>query len=258
MEPDTSEPGAPQKPPIAHMWMSALFWSLAALVVFPWLIYEISYLHEAVAPSAAEIVWAAWWYGDHPMAQVVWGLVMLACGAGLWVWLGHRGVRREAAPKGDLGRLILLFVFAAVAINWFAFGPVEYIALQLTGQEELPVEKPGYETTYAPANLPGELFSAVLAAPLFEELAFRGFLLSVLLARGWPVWISVTTVAVLFAGTHGQYYLSGQISVFILGMLMGYLRIASGGIAAPILAHALSNLIVTLYNFSLENSLSSV
>lgn len=240
-------------PPLARMWMSALFWSVAALTLFPWLISEVSFLHEAVSPAVAEMVWAPWWYNDHPLSQIVWGLVMLACGAGLWAWLGHRGVRREAAPKGDLSGLILLLILAAVAINWFAFTPVHYIALELTGQEELPVEKPGYETTYAPANLPGELFSAVIAAPVFEELAFRGFLLGVLLARGWPVWISITAVAAIFAGTHGQYYLSGQISVFILGLLMGFLRVASGGIAAPILAHALSNLIVTLYNFGLDS-----
>lgn len=240
-------------PPLARMWMSALFWSVAALTLFPWLISEVSFLHESVSPAVAEMVWAPWWYNDHPLSQIVWGLVMLACGAGLWAWLGHRGVRREAAPKGDLGGLILLLILAAVAINWFAFTPVHYIALELTGQEELPVEKPGYETTYAPANLPGELFSAVIAAPVFEELAFRGFLLGVLLARGWPVWISITAVAAIFAGTHGQYYLSGQISVFILGLLMGFLRVASGGIAAPILAHALSNLIVTLYNFGLDS-----
>ncbi|MFN4225735.1 MAG: lysostaphin resistance A-like protein [Hyphomonas sp.] len=252
MQPDTSEPGAPQTPPIARMWMSALFWSMAALVLLPWLITELSFLHEAAAPAMAEAVWAPWWYNDHPLSQVVWGLVMLACGAGLWVWLGQRGVRQEAAPRGDLGPLIILLIFAAVAFNWFAYAPIDYIALQLTGQEELPVEKPGYETSYAPETLPGELFSAVIAAPLFEELAFRGFLLSVLLARGWPVWGSITVVAALFAATHEQYYLSGQISVFVLGVLMGGLRIASGGIAAPILAHALSNLIVTLYNYGLE------
>ncbi|HAY05977.1 MAG TPA: CPBP family intramembrane metalloprotease [Hyphomonas sp.] len=257
MQPDTSEPGAPLKPPIAHMWISALFWSIAALSVITWLISEVSFLHEYAAPSVAEAVWAPWWYNDHPLSQIVWGLVMLGCGAGLWVWLGHRGVRHEAAPRGDLGPLIIFLIFASVAVNWYAFAPIDYIALQLTGQEVLPVEKPGYETTYAPETLPGELFSAVIAAPVFEELAFRGFLLSVLLARGWPVWMSVTAVAALFAGTHEQYYLSGQISVFILGVLMGYLRVASGGIAAPILAHALSNLIVTFYNFSIDNSVSS-
>jgi membrane protease YdiL (CAAX protease family) len=241
----------PAREPIAAMWVSALFWSMAALSVFPWIITQVSLWHESLDPAGAEAVWSAWWYNDHPMSQIVWGACMLACGAGLWWWLGRTGVRENAARRGDLGALTLLLIAAAVAINWIAFTPVEYVTLAVTGQEELPVEKPGWETTYAPSTLPGELFSSVIAAPVFEELAFRGFLLSVLLARGWSSTWAILVVAAAFASTHEQYYLSGQVSVFILGALMGFLRVASGGIAAPILAHGISNLLVTLYNFSI-------
>ncbi|MBU4568436.1 MAG: CPBP family intramembrane metalloprotease [Alphaproteobacteria bacterium] len=236
---------------LARMWRSALFWSVAALYVFPWLITQVSLWHESFAPASAERLWSAWWYHDDPLSQFVWGSIMLACGAGTWYWLERRGVRRHVARPGDLNAVVFGLVVFVVALNWYSFGPVEFIALELTGQTELPFEKPGFETSFEAPSLPGELFSSVIAAPLFEEFAFRGFLLGVLLSRGWPAGWSIVIVAAVFAGTHEQYYLSGQVSVFLLGAMLGALRIASGGLAAPILAHALSNLLITVYNFGL-------
>jgi len=81
----------------------------------------------------------------------------------------------------------------------------------------------------------------VVTAPTFEELVFRGVLLGCLLARGRNPWLAVAITAAAFAGIHGQYHLPALISVFIGGVLFGWLRILCKGLAAPILAHSLMN-----------------
>ena len=45
----------------------------------------------------------------------------------------------------------------------------------------------------------------------------------------------------MFASIHGQYYLPGLLSVFVGGLLFGALRVLTGGLAAPIVAHMTMN-----------------
>ncbi|MCB9781092.1 MAG: CPBP family intramembrane metalloprotease [Alphaproteobacteria bacterium] len=89
---------------------------------------------------------------------------------------------------------------------------------------------------------PGALLSVafgVLAAPLIEEILFRGFLLTPLVrytGRG----IAVTLTAALFAAMH----LSDPTSVlplFVLGQALGWLRVYSRSLGPSVLMHALNN-----------------
>jgi uncharacterized protein len=72
-------------------------------------------------------------------------------------------------------------------------------------------------------------------------MAFRGLFLGCLLARGWNPWIAIGVTAAAFASIHGQYYLPGLLSVFVGGLLFGALRVLTGGLAAPIMAHMTMN-----------------
>lgn len=231
---------------LAGMWASALFWTVASTYAASWLLSEVANLHYAFDPNSAEVVWSPWWYVDHPLSQFFWGATMLACAAGLWFWMGYCGVRDQVAARGDLGALIILLIIATVIADWLLAFPIDAAAVAITGVEDLPSEKPGYEVEETWAHLPGDLFSSVIAAPIFEELAYRGLLLGVLLARGWRMSTSIILVSALFAFAHSQYYIWGQVGVFLFGVMMGYLRIASGGLAAPILAHAATNLFITI------------
>ncbi len=85
------------------------------------------------------------------------------------------------------------------------------------------------------------LIPGVLAGPVFEELAFRGLLLGVLLARGWNPFAAIVLVAAIFAITHHQYTPAGLIVIFIGGLIFGMLRVATGGLLAPMLSHMLVN-----------------
>ena len=82
---------------------------------------------------------------------------------------------------------------------------------------------------------------AVVLAPLGEELVFRGMLLPSLspwAGTAAALWIS----AFVFGGLHWYYGIMTPVIV-LFGWVLGWARIASGGLRAPILLHALINLV---------------
>ncbi len=81
----------------------------------------------------------------------------------------------------------------------------------------------------------------VVATPIGEEILFRGFLF-----RGWlqaprDVWPVIVVTSLLWAIIHVQYdwYVIGQ--VFAFGLLLGWMRWATGSTILTILLHALIN-----------------
>ena len=83
--------------------------------------------------------------------------------------------------------------------------------------------------------------AVVVATPIGEEILFRGFLF-----RGWlqaprDVWPVIVVTSLLWAIIHLQYdwYVIGQ--VFVFGLLLGWMRWATGSTLLTILLHALIN-----------------
>ncbi|MEM9169055.1 MAG: CPBP family intramembrane glutamic endopeptidase [Pseudomonadota bacterium] len=226
--------------------LRALFWAVG----FSWLaavaVDALSLVHYQLHPFGAERFWRAWWDPAHPLNLVAWGGLMLVGYAALRADLHRLDIVALAAPAGALSRPIVVIAVLAVAADWVASGLIEQAALAVTGQDDLPAYRPGYAFEVTRENAFGDLFSGVVAAPLFEELAFRGLLLGCLLARGWNPVAAVVAVAVIFGLTHTQYYFSGMLMVIASGLIFGALRILTGGLAAPTLAHALSNLSISL------------
>ena len=84
--------------------------------------------------------------------------------------------------------------------------------------------------------------AVVVVTPIGEEVLFRGFLF-----RGWlrsprDVWPVIVLVALLWALIHVQYdwYVIAQ--VFSFGLLLGWMRWATGSTILTMLLHAMINL----------------
>ena len=84
--------------------------------------------------------------------------------------------------------------------------------------------------------------AVVVVTPLGEETLFRGFLY-----RGWlqsrrDAWLVIVMTALFWALIHVQYdwYVTGQI--FAFGLLLGWMRWATGSTILTIMLHALINL----------------
>jgi len=94
-------------------------------------------------------------------------------------------------------------------------------------------------------------FTAAIAAPLFEEFLFRGFLLPSL-TRYLPVWGSILASSFLFAVAHLS--LSEILPLFALGVVLGIVYTRSRNLLAPMLLHSLWNSGTLLSLFLLGSS----
>lgn len=81
-------------------------------------------------------------------------------------------------------------------------------------------------------------FTASVAAPLFEEVMFRGFLLPSLTRYQSP-WSAIALSSILFAVAHLS--VSEVLPLATLGMVLGFIYVRSGNLLAPMLLHCLWN-----------------
>lgn len=82
------------------------------------------------------------------------------------------------------------------------------------------------------------VFAAVVAAPLCEEIVFRGYLYGAAKKFAGP-WIGTVASALVFSAAHGS--LAALLPLFVLGCLLVFLYEKTGSIWAPIAVHLLFN-----------------
>ncbi|NQZ89933.1 MAG: CPBP family intramembrane metalloprotease [Colwellia sp.] len=96
--------------------------------------------------------------------------------------------------------------------------------------------------------------AVVLAAPIFEELLFRGFIYKGLASSPLGIIGSIIITSILFTLIHsGQYDLSLLIILFPLAVIIGLSRYRSGGIYLPIYLHFVNNLYSSVHMYLLMN-----
>ena len=81
------------------------------------------------------------------------------------------------------------------------------------------------------------IVSAVILAPVFEELFFRGAMV-----RGTRPFVACLISSLVFGLFHGE----GWLQAFLLGLILSYFYISSGNIAVPIICHAANNLLAVV------------
>lgn len=110
-----------------------------------------------------------------------------------------------------------------------------------------------YRTAAAAGWLPLLWLAVVLMAPIGEEVLFRGFLF-----RGWlktpsDTWPAIAITAGLFALMHVQYDWFVIAQVFAFGLLLGWMRWATGSTLLTMLLHAAINFEGMLETFLLRS-----
>jgi membrane protease YdiL (CAAX protease family) len=86
--------------------------------------------------------------------------------------------------------------------------------------------------------------AAAVLAPLAEEALFRGVLLPHL-GRALAAWPAIITSAVVFGLLHVSHGVM-LLGPLVLGVVMGWARVRSGGLVAPILLHVSFNAVAVL------------
>lgn len=86
----------------------------------------------------------------------------------------------------------------------------------------------------------------IVAAPIFEELLFRGFLFQGLRSSVLGGSGAVIVTAALWAVIHQQYDLVGVLSIFAMGLVLGFARWRTGSLLLTIAMHAMANLVAIM------------
>lgn len=99
-----------------------------------------------------------------------------------------------------------------------------------------------YNSARASNALPLFFIAVVIVAPVAEEIAFRGFLFRGLSESWLGVVGTLVVTSVVWAAMHIQYdaFTVGQI--FCIGLLLGWIRWATGSTLLTIALHVLANL----------------
>lgn len=177
--------------------------------------------------------------------------VVLAIGVP-W-WLGRRTSKRElgvARPPlwSDIG-LGMLGYIAYFILSLVVSGAIGLLlsGTHLNEAQDLPFNNLAQNFEFIVAFI-----TLVVIAPFAEELLFRGYLLGKLQSF-LPAWIAITISALAFGSMHlpgstGLQWLVG-IDTFVMGLVVGTLRVRTGNIWAGVLLHGIKNALAFYFLF---------
>lgn len=178
---------------------------------------------------------------SNPMV-ILWGLVLSAVVQLLLMWLYLRKPGRVTSlgldsfghmpPLRALGLAVVLVVTAMILNYAYA----TYVIPGIGMQEDMAKILGAIPRT--PINVIGGFFAIAIAAPLVEELLFRGLLQNAF-ARRMPIWPAILLSSLFFAAVHLQpYAIPGLMS---LSIAFGYLYHRTGSLRMNILLHMANN-----------------
>ena len=158
----------------------------------------------------------------------------------MWLYLRKDG-RMKALGLYDFGKLPLLKTIR-IAVLWiltamaFNYVYATYLIPGIGMQDEMA--KILAAIARSPLNIAAMFFAIVVAAPVVEELLFRGMLQNAL-AKYLPIWGAILLSSFLFALVHGQpYAIPGLMS---LSLAFGYLYHRTGSLRTNIILHMANN-----------------
>lgn len=172
-------------------------------------------------------------------------LLALVAAALAMLWLSVIALRAEPSPVVDppshgtlsttlIGLFYLVASLVRIAIVIAAVVPYTREVGVSVDTVDLPSA-----TRAAAGVVPLFMLANAFLTPLAEELLFRGVLLN-WLQRFVPTTAAVLLGALAFAVCHISYGL-GVVFIFAYGVILGWARIRSGKLYAPILLHVLIN-----------------
>ena len=162
------------------------------------------------------------------------------------VWIGTAAIAARLRRWGvaDYMALIaprgrgLIFAIGCLVVVLVAFDLFTYVV----GREIIPrFMIDAYQSAKTPLAVALLFIAIVVVAPVCEEIAFRGFLFRGLADSFVGVAGAIVLTAAAWALMHVQYdwFVIGQI--FLLGLLFGWLRWASGSTLLTIVLHVIAN-----------------
>jgi membrane protease YdiL (CAAX protease family) len=165
----------------------------------------------------------------------------------LWLYLRKDG-RMEALGLYDFGRIPLhkatgLAISLVIAAMAFNFVYANYVIPGVGMQDDVAKMLAGIPPT--PLNMAVMFFAMTIAAPVVEELLFRGLLQNAL-AKYVPSWGAILLSSLLFALVHLQLYAIP--ALMSLSIAFGYLYHRTGSLRTNIILHMANNVFALVMN----------
>lgn len=219
------------KHPVHTLFFAVLSLNFYGLLVFMLVgLFAPTVLDQLAAPGEHEI-------------DLLWRFQMLmqmAAFVHVSLWAQQVGAGPFAGTLAATQKWVVIALIAAPVINLLIQGFVFHVLMDGDASRAFSSETAKL-MTQRDALGPIMIAALVIAAPLTEEVIYRGVGLGYLLARGIPVPLAVGAISLAFTVLHGQYTLAAMVAVFALGLFLGWLRVQSRSMLPPILAHMAIN-----------------
>ena len=221
---------------------------------FMLLLILFSVIDGVIYPYAEELVWNL--FGtDSVMYNTVldaYDIVTYTCGflfplGIVLIFTAVRGMLPDISFQPTLPEHSISVIFASVGIL-YVFGTIGDAVLslfELTGLELAGYDLPLPDT---PLRVILYFLSTVILPALVEELAFRGFVLHLLLPYGKV--FAVITSGVLFGLMHG--YLPQILYASVAGILIGYFVVRCDSLWIGVFIHLTTNLMSFLFDMAYQ------
>jgi len=157
----------------------------------------------------------------------------------IWLAAGRRG-QRAATLRLEPPQTGWLTAIGYGALLIVLIGPIELLLYHLAGIDLFTDGKWLLEGLKSPTWW-AVILAAVVLAPLWEEVTFRGFLLSALAKSRMGFWPAALISGVLWTVLHLGYSWPGLVSVFLAGIGMSWIMLRTGSMRAVVVAHAVVN-----------------
>ncbi|WP_417492676.1 CPBP family intramembrane glutamic endopeptidase [Maricaulis sp.] len=225
--------------------------SLPGMLVWPGLLFALAILFQLLAQGAwtlfdgerAGLNVETVQFAGSAMAYGVLALLM-------WHHFGIYAAHRAAFSviPGHVrdylaGLLVLIFMLttASPLTLWLHQLAMLDPGLTLAGGAPLEDVSNVDDFVHGGAALWAIVLLTLVAAPVVEEILFRGWMLPMLVARGVPGLFAVLISAAAFGTIHIGQGLMVMISTALLGVALGLARLWTGRVAASVLGHIANN-----------------
>tara|TARA_R110000744_G_scaffold125730_11_gene231732 strand:- start:27037 stop:27873 length:837 start_codon:yes stop_codon:yes gene_type:complete len=225
--------------------------SLPGMLVWPGLLFGLAIAFQILSQGAWALIDGKTLGLTMETAQFAGSAVAYAVLALLmWHHFGIYAAHRAAFSVIPLrlqdylaGLLVLVFMLTigSPLTLWFHQIAMLDPGLTLAGGAELEDVSNVDDFVSNGAALWAIILLTMLAAPIVEEVLFRGWMLPMLIARGVPGLFAVLISAAAFGLIHIGQGLMVMTSTALLGVALGVARLVSGRVAAPVLGHIANN-----------------
>ena len=109
-----------------------------------------------------------------------------------------------------------------------------------------PFQVISYRTAKAAGGLLPLFAAVVVFAPISEEIVFRGFLYRGFVRKPGHEPYAILIITLLWMAVHQQYDWVGLLQIFVIGLLLGWVRWSTGSIGLTMLMHMVANLFASI------------